>query len=254
MKLSTSDPCRQNCNAPLSIVLLFSQYCMVNSLIKRLELLFLWVFAWPKASRTQYTCVWHQSKRVMCSEYVLLLSFFNNKNSIDSISRAETKLVLRLFHFPPLDVNMHPLTGHSAFILSWDDQRASWPRYQRHNDDFIVTQHLYFHTIRCMVTYWMTDWLRAELVNLLKHHQVLTYMTDFYSSFCLFIFIYRGEDDTKFWPGCNTSSLSEICKFIFLYKMFFFNCSISWFAGKCAMIDTCWSLILHLLFPASKGW
>lgn len=160
MQCSTSDPYRQNCNAPLSIVLLFSQYCMVNSLIKRLELLFLWVFAWPKASRTQYTCVWHQSKRVMCSEYVLLLSFFNNKNLIDmycSISRADkissTLIPLSTTRCQHASINwalgIHSVLGWSESELTQISATSRW----LHCNTALVLPHYTLHG------YLLNDWL-----------------------------------------------------------------------------------------------
>lgn len=49
---------------PLSIVFSFSQNWIVSNLIKRLELLFLGVFACPKASRIQFTCIYNQTPHV----------------------------------------------------------------------------------------------------------------------------------------------------------------------------------------------
>lgn len=77
---------------------------MVSSLIKRLELLFLCVFACPKASRIQFTCIFHPIKR----KYYFTMSF--KMILIDHSFK---------FHFLPLDVNVHLLTGSSVFTCPW---------------------------------------------------------------------------------------------------------------------------------------
>lgn len=64
----TSSVTLTDCKLPLSSVLFLSQYWMVNSLIKRLELLFLRVFAWPKASRIQLTCIFEQTNGNVCHQ------------------------------------------------------------------------------------------------------------------------------------------------------------------------------------------
>lgn len=140
---------------PLSIVLFLSQYWMVESLMKRLEWLFLRVFAWPKASRIQFTCIFVSKNNLnkglgpppptsrMTSLHGKSTFLFLNTD-IDLHTALPSSVTFYIYlllpsHILPLDVNMPPLRGYSVVSISRSDQRASWPSYQPHNDDFIRT-------------------------------------------------------------------------------------------------------------------
>lgn len=151
----------QTCMLPLSSVLLLSQYWMVNSLIKRLELLFLGVFAWPKASRIQLTWIFYQNKGNITSESEYPMHIFFILQLMNG--------VLLPFHSPPLDVNMHPLCGTSVIFVSsgWSESELT---------QISTTQRwLHQNTALAIPGYplQLTDWVQSS-ESCVKHHQHLT--------------------------------------------------------------------------------
>lgn len=143
---------------------------------------------------------------------------------------------------------MQPLYGYSLFFLSQDDQRASWPRYRQHNDDFIRTQYLHLQAIQCCDKHH--QWIQEEAVI-----WVLTLMTDFFLIFC-FSYTEGGRvlssNRAKTFFSLSSKYANIFSPQTFLVIIYstkkFWDFSISWFTGKCTTMGTCWSSIHTYIF------